>query len=45
MGSKSRASQYQMDDHSGSSCWNSGNVTVFVILDVQQDVVPVKKQN
>jgi hypothetical protein len=24
--SKRRASQYQMDDHAGSSRWNSGNV-------------------
>ena len=26
LGSKPRASQYEMDDHADSSCWNSGNV-------------------
>ena len=67
LGSKPKAtSQYQMDDHAGSSWWNSGNVNCgcksecsttsypgFSLcwpwyctrLDVQQDVVPVKKQN
>ena len=64
MGSKLRASQYQMDDHAAAPDGILETLTVVVSLDVQQprtqgslcpgpgmrldvqqDVVPVKKQN